>query len=57
MRQMFQPKSMNWDKMFKQNPNRWLPIYDNQHHLVEVCDTETGNMWYNIGDNRWMYIQ
>jgi hypothetical protein len=42
--------------MFKQNPHRWIPIYNKDKVLVEVCDTETGNMWYSIGGDRWMYI-
>jgi len=53
---MIQPKSMNWSKMFKQNPHRWIPVYSKDNVLVEVCDTETGNMWYCVGENRWMYI-
>jgi hypothetical protein len=54
---MLEPKHMNWDKMFKQSPKRWIPIYNNNKVLVEVCDIETGNMWYCVGENRWLYIQ
>jgi len=54
---MLQPKSMNWEKLFKQNPHRWLPVYDNQKHLIEVHDTETGNVWFEVDSERWMFIQ
>lgn len=54
---MIQPKSMNWEKMFKQNPHRWLAVYDNNQKLIEVHDIETGNSWFTVGNDRWMFVQ
>ena len=54
---MMQPKSVDWAKLFKQNPNRWLPVYDNNEKLIEVHDTKTGNIWFEVDLDRWLYIQ
>jgi hypothetical protein len=54
---MIKTERIDWVKMFKQEPKRWLPVYDNQKHLIEVHDMETGSSWFTIGDNRWMLLK
>jgi len=53
---MIKTEHINWLKLFKQNPHRWLPVYKDKD-LVEVHDTETSNVWFNVGGNRWMVIK
>ena len=50
-------RNMNWDELIKANPKRYLTVYDkNTHELIEVHDTENGNVWSRIDENRWMFI-
>jgi hypothetical protein len=53
---MIKTQTMDWKKLFITQPNRWLPVY-NGSTLVEVHDTETGNVWFDIGNNRWMLMR
>jgi hypothetical protein len=53
---MFEPKYMNWEKLFKQDPKRWVPMYDSGRHLIEVHDADSGNIWYEVSKDRWLYI-
>ena len=55
---MIKTQRFNWEQLFKRYPNRWLPVYNGEGKsidtLVEVHDTETGNIWCRIDNDRWM---
>jgi len=54
---MIQTKEIDWEMLFKRNPDRYLSVYDeNTKELIEVHDKENGNVWFKVG-NEWMYIR
>jgi len=54
---MVEFKQIEWDHLFKQNPERYLKVYDEKTgELIEVHDKENGNQWFKVND-KWMYIQ
>ena len=52
---MVEFKQIEWDHLFKQSPDRYLRVYDEDtDELTEVHDKENGNIWSRIDGNRWM---
>lgn len=49
-------KKIDWESAFKRQPDRYLKVYNESHTLIEVHDRDTGNIWFNLGDNRWSMI-
>ena len=55
--EMVKTKKIDWDELFKMNPTRYLKVYSNEtKELIEVHDTENGNVWFKITDGTWMFV-
>ena len=53
---MVELKRIDWESAFKRQPKRYLKVFDKDtNELVEVHDTDTGNVWIKI-NNEWMHI-
>ena len=53
---MIQEHIKDWKRLFKMYPDRYLKVYDKADELVEVHDTENGNIWFRIDESRWMFV-
>ena len=55
---MIRTQKFNWEILFRRYPQRWLPVYENDKkcidNLIEVHDTQTGEVWCRLDNNRWM---
>ena len=52
---MLRTKYINWTKLFEQQSDRYLKVYDNTTgEIIEVHDKKNGNIWDRIDYYRWM---
>lgn len=54
--EMIKTERIDWVKVFKQDPHRWLPVYKDTE-LIEVHDTVTSNVYFKVDKDRWMVIK